>query len=193
MSLENILSQARTCRLCEAHLDLGPRPVVVASKHAKILLIGQAPGTKVHNSGIPWQDASGERLRDWMQVKPELFYNPDFLSIMPMGFCYPGKIKNGGDKPPRPECAPKWHNLIRSQLPNIRYTLLVGSHAQKYYLDDYKTMTEAVANYRQYLKKGIFPIPHPSWRTTAWQKKNPWFDADVLPTLRNIMNEASQS
>jgi uracil-DNA glycosylase len=151
---------------------------------ARLMIIGQAPGTKVHETGIPWNDPSGERLRDWMQIDPDLFYDDRKIAIMPMGFCYPGRNPKGGDMPPRPECAPTWHDRLRAHLPNLTLTLLVGSYAQRRYLGSGQTMTQAVRNFQHHLQAGILPLPHPSWRTVAWQRKNPWFDTDVLPLLR---------
>ncbi|MEQ8602877.1 MAG: uracil-DNA glycosylase family protein [Marivibrio sp.] len=182
--LETLLAQVRACRLCEAHLPLGPRPVVRAAPGARLLIIGQAPGTKVHETGVPWNDRSGERLRDWLQVDRETFYDETEIAIMPMGFCYPGVDAKGGDKPPRPECAPAWHEAILSHLPDVALTLLVGSYAQKRYLGGRETMTARVRAFRDHLAQGFLPLPHPSWRTTHWQRKNPWFDAEVLPELR---------
>lgn len=183
--LDQLLEEVEACRICEAHLPLGPRPVVRARRGARIAIIGQAPGTKVHESGIPWDDASGDRLRDWLRMDKETFYDPARIAIVPMGFCYPGRLERGGDKPPRPECAPEWHEPIFARLPNIELTLLVGMYAQGYYLGDQagKTLTATVANWRAYLPDRI-PTPHPSWRTIGWQKKNPWFERELLPELR---------
>ncbi len=166
-------------------MPLGPRPVVVVRPAAKLLIIGQAPGTKVHESGIPWNDRSGDRLRDWLAVDRETFYDPDRIAIMPMGFCYPGVLPKGGDKPPRPECAPLWHDRLRPFLPNVGLTLLVGGYAQKHYLGKRaaKTLTETVAAWRDF-GPDICPLPHPSWRSTGLVRKNPWFEADLLPMLR---------
>jgi len=152
---------------------------------AKILIIGQAPGTKVHASGVPWDDPSGDRLREWMAVDSDVFYDDSRIAIMPMGFCYPGRLARGGDAPPRPECAPAWHERLRAALPAVELTLLVGSYAQNSYLAArrHKTMTETVRHWKDYLPEFI-PTPHPSWRTTFWLKKNPWFEDEVLPELR---------
>ncbi len=182
--LDTLLDRVRACRLCEKHLPLGPRPVVRAKSSARLLIIGQAPGTRVHESGVPWDDRSGERLRDWLQLDPETFYDAGRVAIMPMGFCYPGRDAKGGDLPPRPECAPEWHDAIRAHLPDVALTLLVGSYAQKRYLGGRESMTERVRAFETHLAEGFLPLPHPSWRTTHWQKKNPWFEADVLPELR---------
>ena len=184
MSLNTLLKEVRACTLCADHLPLGPRPVVRMTPSARLMIIGQAPGTKVHETGIPWNDPSGERLRDWMQINPDHFYDDQKVAIMPMGFCYPGRNPKGGDMPPRPECAPTWHDRLRAHLPNLTLTLLVGSYAQRRYLGSGQTMTQAVRNFQHHLQAGILPLPHPSWRTVAWQRKNPWFDTDVLPQLR---------
>ena len=182
---ERLMAEVRSCQICAGDLPLGPRPIVRGNKAAKILIIGQAPGTRVHESGVPWDDKSGERLRDWLKLSPDLFYNEDKIAIMPMGFCYPGRASNGGDLPPRPECAPQWHDLIRAQLSQIELTLLVGSYAQKYYLGKKaaKTMTETIRLWQNF-GPDIIPTPHPSWRTTFWLKKNLWFEDEVLPELR---------
>jgi uracil-DNA glycosylase len=183
--LQTLLQEIRQCRQCAAELPLGPRPVLRAGATARLMIVGQAPGTRVHETGIPWNDPSGERLRDWLQVDKEIFYDENRIAIVPMGFCYPGVDRNGGDKPPRPECAPHWHPLIAPYLPNVALTLLVGSYAQKYYLgkDRGKSMTETVRLWRNYQPQ-FLPLPHPSWRNTAWLKKNPWFADEVLPALR---------
>ncbi len=183
--MESLLAEIRDCRLCARHLPLGPRPIIRAAATAKLLIIGQAPGTKVHESGVPWNDKSGERLRDWLQVSEDVFYDQTRIAIMPMGFCYPGRDANGGDKPPRPECAPEWHPKVLPLMADIELTVLVGSYAQKYYLGDAvrKTMTETVREWRGYLPR-FLPVPHPSWRNTGWIRKNLWFEREVLPELR---------
>jgi uracil-DNA glycosylase len=183
--LDALLGEVRACTLCAESLPLGPRPTLRARRSARLLIVGQAPGTKVHETGIPWNDPSGNRLRDWLSIGRDDFYDEAKVAIIPMGFCYPGRLPNGGDAPPRPECAPRWHARLRALLPNIELTLLVGSYAQAYYLKDRRarTMTETVANWRAFLPD-VLPTPHPSWRTTFWQKKNPWFDEDLLPELR---------
>ncbi len=157
-----------------------------ASTSARLLIIGQAPGTRVHQSGIPWDDRSGERLRDWLQLTPDIFYDESKIAIVPMGFCYPGVLPKGGDRPPRPECAPLWHDQLLAQMPNVQLTLLVGQYAQKHYLGKSasKTLTQTVSRFSEYLPNGYLPLPHPSWRTIGWQKKNEWFDAHLLPQLR---------
>lgn len=185
MSLAPLLQDIRACMHCAAHLPLGPRPVVRAKPSARLMIIGQAPGTRVHESGVPWDDRSGDRLRDWLQVTSDLFYDESKIAIMPMGFCYPGVNDKGGDLPPRPECAPLWHQRLLAELPNIELTLLIGQYAQKRYLGKTrgKTLTETVKNFATY-QPNIIPLPHPSWRTTGWQKKNLWFDTELLPVLR---------
>ncbi len=186
-SLEALLARVRACRVCEAHLPLGPRPVARAAVTARLLIVGQAPGTKVHETGIPWNDASGDRLRRWLDVDRDLFYDESRIAIVPMGLCYPGRDPRGGDRPPRPECAPLWQAPLRRALPSVRLTLLIGQYAQKWYLGDARegSMTATVAAWRKTLPLGFLPLPHPSWRNTAWLKRNPWFEAEVLPVLRD--------
>ncbi len=185
--LIKLLEDIRSCDHCRNQLPLGPRPVVIAKETAKLLIIGQAPGTKVHASGIPWDDPSGKRLRQWLDITDEEFYNAQHIAIMPMGFCYPGKGKSG-DLPPRPECAPLWHQKIRAHLPAIELTLLIGQYAQKYYLPkDKLNLTERVKTHFGEDKKTspFLPLPHPSPRNTLWLKKNPWFEKNCLPILKN--------
>lgn len=172
------------CRLCADHLPHGPRPVVRASSSARLLIIGQAPGRKVHETGIPWNDASGLQLRTWLGMTPDEFYDASRIAIMPMGFCYPGTGRNG-DLPPRPECAPAWHARVLAHMPAIRLTLLVGSYAQRHYLQLPKaaTLTDTVIHYADFLPR-YFPLPHPSPRNRLWQSRNPWFAERVLPELR---------
>ncbi|WP_160119600.1 uracil-DNA glycosylase family protein [Rhodovarius lipocyclicus] len=183
--MKELLARVRACRLCEAALPLGPRPVVHASGTARVLIIGQAPGTKVHETGIPWNDASGIRLREWLGLDPAAFYDESRIAIMPMGFCYPGRLPQGGDAPPRPECAPTWHAALRTEMPEIRLTLLVGSYAQARYLGR-GAMTEHVR--RQPGAPSVWALPHPSWRNTAWMARHPWFAAEVLPPLRAALH-----
>ena len=176
------------CRLCAEYLVDGPRPIVQFAPSSRILIIGQAPGSKVHASGVPWDDDSGDRLRDWLGLEKPDFYDPNKVALIPMGFCYPGKVPKeeggGGDRPPRPECAPKWHDLVLANLPKDRLTLLVGSYAQSYYLAKSKrrTMTETVRHFADYAP--IIPLPHPAWRVRMWMGKNPWFADELLPVLR---------
>lgn len=172
------------CRVCAAHLPHGPRPVVTYSATARLVIVGQAPGSKVHASGVPWDDASGDRLREWTGLDAATMYDPARVALVPMGFCYPGKA-SGGDKPPRRECAPLWHDRIFAQLPGDRLTLLVGSYAQARYLPQTRglTMTKRVRDFAAFLP-GFLPLPHPAWRSTGWMRRNPWFGTDVLPVLR---------
>ncbi|MDJ0943857.1 MAG: uracil-DNA glycosylase family protein [Kiloniellales bacterium] len=183
--LSALLAEVRACRLCAAELPLGPRPVLRAHSDARLMIVGQAPGTKVHESGIPWNDNSGLRLRAWLQTEPETFYDESRIAIVPMGFCYPGREDRGGDKPPRPECAPAWHPRLQAALPKIELILLVGLYAQARYLGPARkaNLTETVRAWRDYLP-AYLPLPHPSWRNTAWLKRNPWFEAELLPELR---------
>nr|WP_255783917.1 uracil-DNA glycosylase family protein [Lysobacter chinensis] len=185
-----MLKDIRACTICEAHLPLGPRPVLRASTSARLLIVGQAPGTRVHASGIPWDDASGRRLRDWLQVDADTFYDESRVAIVPMGFCYPGR-KGGGDAPPRPECRATWHPRLLPLLPDIGLTLLIGQYAQAHFLGDRRKpgLTATVAAWREYLGDGLLPLPHPSPRNVAWFKANPWFEDDVLPTLRERVRD----
>jgi uracil-DNA glycosylase len=183
-SLAALLREVRACRVCAAHLPLGPRPVLRAKATARMLIIGQAPGTKVHESGIPWNDRSGDRLREWLQLDRETFYDESRIAIVPMGFCYPGVDANGGDRPPRRECAPLWHARVMALLPRIELTLLVGSYAQAHYLGRRRqaSMTDTVHAWRDYAP-AYLPLPHPSWRNIAWLRRNPWFETELLPAL----------
>ncbi|MDE0941083.1 MAG: uracil-DNA glycosylase family protein [Alphaproteobacteria bacterium] len=189
-ALEPLLAEISRCRLCADHLPLGPRPVVRARASARLLIIGQAPGTKVHASGIPWDDPSGDRLRDWLDIDADTFYDQDKVAIVPMGFCYPGRLPKGGDRPPRPECAPAWHSDLLTKMPNIDLCILAGAYAQAYYLAKERAgnLTETVRAWRDYGPRFI-PLPHPSWRTKGWQRKNPWFDDEVLPELRRRVRD----
>lgn len=185
--LDAVLKAARACTLCADRLEHEPRPVIRAAPTARLAIIGQAPGRRVHESGIPWDDPSGNRLRDWLAMDPDIFYDETRIAIIPMGFCFPGTDPRGADRPPQPICAPTWHPRLAAHLPNIDLTLLVGSYAQRHYLGKSagKTLTETVANWRDYLPT-MLPLPHPSWRNTSWLKKNPWFETDILPHLRAI-------
>jgi uracil-DNA glycosylase len=182
--LDTLMAEIRACRACAGTFAHEPRPFVAASPTARLLIIGQAPGSKVHASGIGWNDDSGDRLRDWLGLTPAVFYDIGAVAQMPSGFCYPGKGQ-GGDLPPRPECAPRWHDRLRSRLPQVSLTLLVGMHAQKLYLPRgfAPNMTEAVRRWRE-APPGLFPLPHPAWRSRLWMARNPWFEAQVLPDLR---------
>lgn len=184
--LNNLLAQISQCCLCQAHLPLGPRPVVRASSSAKLLIIGQAPGTKVHATGIPFNDPSGDRLRQWLGQDKSQFYDQSRVAIMPMGFCYPGKGKSG-DLPPRPECAPTWHPALLDAMPAIELVLLVGRYAQDHYLGDKRTLTERVRHFGDYGPR-FFPLPHPSPRNLLWLKRNSWFEYEVLPALKRRLN-----
>jgi uracil-DNA glycosylase len=188
--LDEILIRVRRCRECATHLPLGPRPIVQVGIGAKLLIIGQAPGTKVHQTGVPWDDPSGDHLREWMSINKDVFYDGEQISLMPMGFCYPGK-KKGGDAPPRPECAPLWHSTLMKATPNIKHVLLIGQYAHAYYLgaDRKKSVTETVRAFDEYSPKYL-ALPHPSWRSKIWMKKNPWFESAVLPKLRRAVNSA---
>ena len=172
---------ARACTRC-TDLPLGPRPVLRVSATARLLIVGQAPGTRVHASGIPWDDASGDRLRGWLGMDRAAFYDERCIAIVPVGLCYPGRLANGGDAPPRAGCAAHWHPRLLPLLAGLRLTLLVGSHAQAFALGP-GPMTERVRDFRRLLPTR-FPLPHPSWRTVGWEKRNPWFAAEVLPALR---------
>jgi uracil-DNA glycosylase len=185
LSLQQTLADIRACRHCEAHLPLGPRPVVRASPTAKLLIIAQAPGTRVHETGLSFNDRSGDRLRDWLGVDHATFYDESRIAIVGMGFCYPGVDRHGGDLPPRPECAPLWHPRLLPLLPSVELTLLVGMHAHERYLPALRrlTVTERVAAWREHLPH-TFVLPHPSWRNTGWLKRHPWFEAEALPELR---------
>jgi uracil-DNA glycosylase len=176
------VAAARACRVCEAVLPLGPRPILRISPTARLLIVGQAPGTKVHETGIPWNDRSGDRLRDWLQMDRDTFYDVRRIAILPAGLCYPGRLPNGGDAPPRPECAPLWHKRLLVLMPDISLTLLVGSYAQALFLGR-GPMTGRVRDFRTH-GPSRFPLPHPSWRTTAWERRRPWFTEEVLPALR---------
>ena len=187
----HLLTQIRACTVCAKHLPHEVRPVVRGRLSAVIKIVGQAPGTKVHASGIPWDDRSGDVLRGWLEIDETAFYDEAKIAITPMGFCFPGQDKQGGDLPPRPECAPLWHPKLEGYLKNVRLTLLVGSYAQKYYLGARakKTLTETVKNWREYLPEFIV-LPHPSWRNQGWVKKNPWFTKELLPELRGRVAKA---
>jgi uracil-DNA glycosylase len=174
--------------VCAAELPLGPRPVFRVSPTARLLIIGQAPGTKVHATGIPWNDPSGDRLRTWLRMPREVFYDETRIAIVPMGLCYPGRLTSGGEAPPRPECAPLWHARLIGPMTRIRLTLLVGSYAQAFVLGR-GAMTEWVRGFRTHLPR-YFPLPHPSWRTMAWERRNPWFVEEALPTLREAVGAA---
>lgn len=182
------LKEVRHCTACAGKLPFPPRPVLNFSPDARILIAGQAPGTRVHETGIPFNDASGERLRSWLNMSREEFYNPHKIAIVPMAFCYPGVLPKGGDKPPPPECATLWRQRVLALLPNIRLTLLVGAYSQTYALGKGKVY-ERTLTFRDYLPR-YFPLPHPSWRTGAWERHTPAFQDDVLPALRQAVTQA---
>jgi uracil-DNA glycosylase len=183
-----MLRDVHACRICSAALPLGPRPVLQLASSARLLIIGQAPGRKVHLSGIPWDDASGDRLRDWLNIDSSVFYDPARVAILPMGLCYPGAGSGGGDRPPRPECAPLWHERLLGALPDLRLTLLVGLYAQRHYLasEQKATMTDTVRAFSEYRPR-YFPLPHPSWRSAVWMRRNPWFEEAVIPRLQDAV------
>lgn len=183
--MENLLSEIRRCTVCLPFLPNGVNPILSASSKSKYIIIGQAPGSVVHRSGVPWDDKSGERLRMWLGVDNETFYNPEIFAILPMGFCYPGKGRSG-DLPPRKECAPMWHDKVLEKIDDSKMIILVGAYAQKYYLGKNRksTLTETVNHYSSYLPR-YFPLPHPSPRNNIWLKKNQWFEKDVLPFLKS--------
>ena len=188
--LAGLLKAIRACRVCASELPLGPRPVVQAGTGARLLIVGQAPGAKVHASGVPWDDASGARLRDWLGLEPARFYDPEQVAIVPMGLCYPGR-GNGGDLPPRRECAPLWFDALLARLPHVELTLLIGQYAQRHYLGAARKpdLAATVAAWRDYAPR-YFPLPHPSPRNTAWRQRHPWFERDLLPHLRERVQAA---
>jgi uracil-DNA glycosylase len=181
--LENLFQEIRRCNVCREHLPLGPHPIIRGTQSSRLLIISQAPGTRVHETGLSFNDASGDRLRSWLQLDRATFYDERQVAIMPMGMCYPGRDLRGGDMPPRSECASLWHEKVRRLLQNIKLTLLVGSYAQRYYLKDNLNLTDTVKNWRSYLP-GYLPLPHPSWRNNAWIEKNSWFEEELIPELR---------
>ncbi len=198
--IDDLRRRIGDCRKCiddpeKTPLPHEPRPVAILSRTAKVRIIGQAPGTRVHASGKPFTDPSGDRLREWMGVTEDQFYDASILSITPMGFCFPGLDAKGGDLPPRKECAELWQSDVTEAMPQVELVLLIGMYAQKYYLGKLasKTLTETVANWREILDIGsspaYVPLPHPSWRNNAWIKKNPWFTSDLLPVLRKMIQE----
>jgi uracil-DNA glycosylase len=182
--LASLLTEIRACRLCEAELPLGPRPVLQVGGGARVLIVGQAPGQRVHESGVPFNDASGIRLRNWLGVDRGAFYDPARFAIMPMGFCYPGRGASG-DLPPRRECSATWHPKLMRHLDGVGLTLLVGHYAQAWFLGEHRgrTLTDTVRAWRDYLPRYV-PLPHPSPRNQLWLRSNPWFEEDVLPELR---------
>jgi uracil-DNA glycosylase len=182
--LPSLLKEVRACTLCAAHLPLGPRPVVQVAADARILIAGQAPGSKVHASGVPFDDASGERLRQWMGLDRETFYDPHQVAILPMGFCFPGTGRSG-DLPPRQECAPQWRARLLQAMPNIQLTMVIGQYAMAWHLPGQGTLslTDTVRHWRDHWP-ALLPMPHPSPRNNLWLKANPWFVTDVVPALQ---------
>jgi uracil-DNA glycosylase len=187
--LTTLLTEIRACQVCAAHLPHPPRPVLRAQASARLLIVGQAPGRRVNETGIPWNDPSGDTLREWLQMTREEFYDESRIAIIPAGFCFPGTGKNG-DLPPRPECAPLWHPPLLKRLPNLQLTLLIGSYAQAYYLKERRkeTLAETVASYAEYLPNYL-PLPHPSPRNRLWLRRNPWFGERVVPLLRQQIKQ----
>lgn len=183
-ALPALLRDVRACTLCAAHLPLGPRPVLQVDRRARILIASQAPGRKVHESGVPFADASGERLREWLGISSQTFYDPEQVAILPMGFCFPGTGK-GGDLPPRPECALAWREELLGHLASLKLTLLIGRYAQAYHLpESHLSVTETVRAWRNHWPR-VVPLPHPSPRNNVWFRRNPWFEKEVLPKLRS--------
>ena len=182
-SLDALLTSIRACRICD--LPLGPRPVLRVAPTARLLIASQAPGTKVHATGLPFNDRSGDRLRDWLGIDRETFYDERRVAIVPMGFCYPGRDPKGGDLPPRPECAPHWRQAVLDQLPDLDLVLVIGLYAQGWHLGSARkpTLTATVEAWRSYLPRYL-PLPHPSWRNNGWLRTHPWFETDLLPYLR---------
>lgn len=187
--LETLLKEIRACRHCEAHLPLGPRPVLIANPKARILIAGQAPGKAVHQTGIPWNDISGRRLRQFLEIDEHTFYHSDKIAIIPMGFCYPGTGPSG-DNPPRPECRQLWHARLFTLLPHLELRIVIGQYAQNYHLAGRtrKTLTDTVAAWREFAPE-IYPMPHPSPRNQMWFRRNPWFAEELLPSLKARIRE----
>lgn len=187
--MKNLLAEIKNCRICEKFLPLGPRPVVQASTTARILIVGQAPGIRVHETGIPFNDPSGDRLRDWMGINRDIFYHKSIIALIPMGFCYPGTAERG-DLPPRKECADTWREELLSHLKNIELTIVIGQYAVKWHLGKArkKSLTATVRAWRDYAPEKMV-LPHPSPRNNIWLKKNPWFEQEVLPSLRQRVKQ----
>jgi uracil-DNA glycosylase len=191
--MEKLLKEIRACVVCTKFLPNIPRPILQASIHSKIIIIGQAPGQKVQDSGIPWDDASGNELRRWLGVSKEQFYDNKLFALVPMGFCYPGKGASG-DLPPRTECAPLWHEQLLTKMKKVELIILIGQYSQKYYLGEKlkSTLTDTVKNHKEYMPEYL-PLVHPSPRNKIWQKKNPWFEKDVIPALQKIISKQINS
>jgi uracil-DNA glycosylase len=186
LEFADLLESVKSCQLCAEFLPLGPRPVVQLDPQATILIAGQAPGRRVHESGVPFDDPSGDRLREWLGISRDIFYDPTKVAILPMGFCYPGTGKSG-DLPPRPECEKAWRRQLLKQLTQIRLTLVIGQYAQKWHLPNVeRNLTETVRAWKDY-GPGVIPLPHPSPRNNIWLKKNPWFAESLLPELRRTV------
>ncbi len=182
--MKQLLQQIKNCTACLQHLSDGVNPIIAAAPKSRILIIGQAPGRIVHHTSIPWNDKSGDNLRNWLGIDKDIFYNPSLIALMPMSFCYPG-TGSSGDLPPRPECAPLWHEKLLKKMPQVELTLLIGQYAQNYYLGNRvkANLTETVRCFKNYLPLHL-PLPHPSPRNNIWQAKNDWFGKEVLPELR---------
>jgi len=190
--MQRLIAEVRDCRLCAADLPLGPRPILQVHAKARILIAGQAPGSKVHQSGVPFDDASGDRLRDWMGIDKAMFYDATRIAILPMGFCYPGTGKSG-DLPPRPECAATWRAKLLARMPDVELTLVVGQYAQAWHLNDAAkaNLTDTVLAWRDHWPR-VLPLPHPSPRNNIWLKRNGWFESEVVPALRKQVREVLQ-
>jgi uracil-DNA glycosylase len=184
-NLRAVVAQIRACRICADQLPHGVRPVLRISKTARLCIAGQAPGMRVHKTGIPYNDPSGDRLRGWLALDSETFYDERRVAIVPMGFCFPGYDAAGADKPPRPECARNWHEKLFAAAPRFQLVLAIGTYAQRYHLRSRakKSVSETVRAWREYGPM-VIPLPHPSWRNNGWLKKNPWFEAELVPYLR---------
>ena len=193
-NLRALVSDIRACQICAGALPHGVRPVLRMSRTARLCIAGQAPGRRGHNSGIPYDDASGERLRAWLGMDRDVFYDESRVAIVPMGFCFPGYDEAGADKPPRPECARHWHGRLFAAAPKFRLLLAIGTHAQRYHLNGgaKKSVTETVRAWREY-GPFVIPLPHPSWRNNGWLRKNPWFEAELIPHLRTRVAQALSS
>ncbi len=187
-AISSLLTEVRACTICEAHLPHGPRPVLQLDPNARILIAGQAPGRKVHESGVPFDDASGNRLREWLGVSCDIFYDPKQIAILPMGFCFPGSGRSG-DLPPRPECEPAWRKQLLAHLGHLEITLVLGQYAQAYHFSETSSsLTELVKSWRSHWPNMV-PLPHPSPRNNIWLRRNPWFEAEVLPSLQQRVAE----
>lgn len=188
--MEQLLNKISSCRICDKFLPHEPNPVLTASKLSRIAIIGQAPGRIVNETGIPWNDKSGERLREWMDIENNVFYNPDIIALIPMAFCYPGKGKSG-DLAPRKECSVEWHEKLMEKMPNLKLIILIGTYAQSFYLKgmERKTLTETVRNYKDYLPQFLV-LPHPSPRNNIWLKKNAWFGEEIVPEIKSIITKS---